>query len=175
MVKLISESPTKLIRGTFAVLNPMTSKIKMVISKSATGQTTKLNTDVVVQDCNVQISKEQYDSILAVSNAMERMLISWQFLEIRPKEKILENQKIWWRYASYALLEQRVKPYTWSRIRRVRQHYKDYMETYKQIILNPNDTELKLDLQKYEDNLSIINVVIARQQARLMVSLNDHD
>ncbi|KAJ8960584.1 hypothetical protein NQ318_013873 [Aromia moschata] len=151
------------------VLNPMTSKIKMVIHKSPAGNVTKLHTDVVVQDCNVQISKEQYDSLLAVANSMDRMLISWQFLSIRPKEKILENQKIWWRYASYALLEQRVKPYTWSRIRRVRQHYKDYMETYKQIILNPNDTELKLDLQKYEDNLSIINVVIARQQARLLV------
>ncbi|RZC35875.1 vacuolar protein sorting-associated protein 13A-like, partial [Asbolus verrucosus] len=29
--------------------------------------------------------------------------------------------------------------------------------------------ELKLDLQKYEDNLSIVNIVIARQQARLLV------
>lgn len=43
------------------------------------------------------------------------------------------------------------------------------METYKQIIANPNDTELKMDLQKHEDNLSVINVVIARQHTRLLV------
>lgn len=33
--------------------------------------------------------------------------------------------------------------------------------------MNPNDTELKLDLQKYEDTLDIVNVVIARQHALL--------
>lgn len=148
----------------------MSSKIKMVINKSQNGQVSKIYTDIVVQDCNIELSKEQYDSIFAMALIMERMLISWQFLQHRPEEKIVDNQKIWWRYASYALLEQRVKPYTWSRIRRVRQHYKEYMETYKQILLNPNDTELKMDLQKYEDHLSVINVVLARQQARLTVS-----
>lgn len=142
----------------------------MVINKSQNGQVSKIYTDIVVQDCNIELSKEQYDSIFAMALVMERMLISWQFLQHRPEEKIVDNQKIWWRYASYALLEQRVKPYTWSRIRRVRQHYKEYMETYKQILLNPNDTELKMDLQKYEDHLSVINVVLARQQARLTVS-----
>ncbi|KAJ8959923.1 hypothetical protein NQ314_006125 [Rhamnusium bicolor] len=96
----------------------------------------------------------------------------WQFLSIRPTDKIVENQKIWWRYASYALLEQRVKPYTWSRIRRMRQYYKDYMETYKQIILNPNDTELKLDLQKYEDKLSIINPSIEEVETYLTTENN---
>lgn len=30
----------------------------------------------------------------------------------------------------------------------------------------PNDTELKLDMQKHEDNLTILNIVIAREHAR---------
>lgn len=76
------------------------------------------------------------------------------------------------RYAYWATLEQRVRPMTWSRIRTTRENYKKYMETYKQIIANPNDTELKLDLQQHEDNLSIVNVVIARRHTRLLVS--DH-
>ncbi|CAH1186159.1 unnamed protein product [Phyllotreta striolata] len=152
------------------VVNPMSSKIKMVLEKSHNSdRVSKIHTEVVMQDCNVQLSKNQYDSVLATVDSMERMLISWQYLQHRPAQKIAENQKIWWRYASYASLEQRVKPYTWSRIRRVRQHYKEYLETYKQILLNPNDTELKLDLQKFEDNLSILNIVLARQQARLTV------
>ncbi|XP_057653630.1 intermembrane lipid transfer protein VPS13A-like [Diorhabda carinulata] len=151
------------------VVNPMSAKIKMVINKTQTGHVSKLYTDIVAQDCNIELTKEQYDSILNAADSMERMLISWQFLAFRPSESIRDNQKDWWRYASYAVLEQRVKPYTWSRIKRVRRNYKQYMETYKKILLNPNDTELKMDLQKYEDNLSIVNVVLARQQARLTV------
>lgn len=130
----------------------------------------KLFTDVVVQDCNLQMTKEQYESIAGVHDSLERMLISWQFLEKRPKESVLENGKAWWKYAYDALLEQRIRPYTWSHIRQMRNHYKEYLETYKQSILNPNDTELKMDLQKFEDNLFVVSVVIARQQARLTVS-----
>lgn len=37
---------------------------------------------------------------------------------------------------------------------------------YTQILLQPNDTELKLDMQKFEDNLTIVNIVIAREHAR---------
>jgi len=35
-----------------------------------------------------------------------------------------------------------------------------------QSLQRPNDTELKLDLQKYEDNLTILNIVIAREHAK---------
>lgn len=145
-------------------------KVKFVINKSAQSIVNKLQADAIIHDCSIRISKAQYKSMIHVADAMQRMLISWTFLSFRPKESIKENSKIWWSYAYNAVLEQRVKPYTWSRIRRVREKYRKYVNTYKEILLNPNDTELKLDLQKYEDDLSIINVVIARQQARLLVS-----
>lgn len=148
----------------------MAIKVKIITNKTVQSKVNKLQVDVVIHDCSIRASHEQYQSMLSVAESMERMLISWTFLPHRPNQTVKENRKIWWRYASYSLLEQRVKPYTWSRIRRVRENYRKYMETYKQILLNPNDTELKLDLQKYEDDLSIINVVIARQQARLLVS-----
>lgn len=157
--------------STYSVtaLNPMAIKLKIVTNKTEQSNVNKLQVDVVIHDCSIRISKKQYDSMLSVADSMERMLISWCFLSYRPNQRISENRKIWWRYASYSLLEQRVKPYTWSRIRRSRENYRRYMHTYKEMLLNPNDTELKLELQKYEDDLPIINVVIARQQARLMV------
>ncbi|XP_050293548.1 intermembrane lipid transfer protein VPS13C-like [Anthonomus grandis grandis] len=151
------------------VLSPLISKIKMTISKSNTGHVADINTDIVIQDCNVQISKDQYDSIMAIISNFDRMLISWQYFSKRPQKRILEDQKAWWRYACWATIEQRIKPLTWSRIKLVRSQYKQYMETYKQIIVNPNDTELRMDLQKHEDNLSVINVVIARQHTRLLM------
>ncbi|XP_030755861.1 vacuolar protein sorting-associated protein 13A-like [Sitophilus oryzae] len=151
------------------ILNPMMSKIKMIITKSNCGHVSDINTEIIVQDCNLQISKVQYDSMIAVVDNFERMSTSWQFIANRPQEKVLDNLKAWWRYAYFATVEQRVKPLTWSKIKTIRGQYKKYIETYKQIIANPNDTELKLDLQKHEDNLSIINVVIARQHTRLLM------
>ncbi|KAI4458553.1 vacuolar protein sorting-associated protein vps13 [Holotrichia oblita] len=154
------------------LIKPMTAKIKMTISRSVNGNINKVLSDIIVQDCNVQVSKEQFRSIFCTIDALKRMWISWEHLPIRPKQRILENKKIWWKYAYHACIEQRVRPYTWSRIRLVRRNYKQYTEIYKKILTNPNDTELKLDLQKYEDQLSIVNIVIARQQARLTVHEN---
>lgn len=147
----------------------MTTKIKVTMNKSNIGNIVKCLIDIIIQDCNIQLSKAQYNSILAVHDSLKRILVSWNFLALRPKEKILDNTKSWWKYAYFAVLEQRVRPYFWKNIKSVRDYYRGYMQTYKQIILNPNDTELKLDLQKYEDNLNIINIVVARQHARLLV------
>lgn len=147
----------------------MTAKIKMTINKSSNESILKVLSDVIVQDFHVQVSQEQCQSILAVADSMNRMLISWNFLHMRPLQQIGENKREWWRYIYEALLEQRVRPYTWQRIQQARYHYRQYTDIYKKILLNPNDTELKMDLQVYEDKLPIINIVLARQQARLTV------
>ena len=34
-------------------------------------------------------------------------------------------------------------------------------------LMRPNDTELKLDLQKYEDFLTTLNIIIARENAKM--------
>ncbi|XP_025830546.1 vacuolar protein sorting-associated protein 13C [Agrilus planipennis] len=153
------------------VLKPMTLKMKMTINKSETGNITKINSDMVVHDCSIQISKDQYYSILETHKSLSRMLISWNYLSLRPSQAVLKNKKAWWRYACQALLEQRIRPYTWTRVKNVREHYKKYIEAYKVILMNPNDTELKLDLQKHEDNLTLLTIVIARQQAKRKVEL----
>lgn len=141
----------------------------MTINKSKVGNIIKVNSDIVIQDFHVQISRRQYESILTVSDSLNRMFISWNFTSIRPQESIKRDRKQWWKYAYEATLEQKVRPYTWSRIKQIRSNYKHYTDIYEKILLNPNDTELKLDLQKYEDKLSIINIVVARQEARLTV------
>lgn len=154
----------------------MTAKLKMTINKNNQANVEKITNDIVIQDCNLQISKDQYISMRNVCDSLSRMFISWNFLHMRPSEKISENRKIWWRYIYLALVEQRIKPFTWSRIRATRQNFKQYTEIYKEILQNPNDTELKLDLQKYEDKLSLVNVIIARKVAKLLVqntSLNE--
>lgn len=77
--------------------------------------------------------------------------------------------KQWWLYAYRVVLETRVRPYTWAAIRKHRENYVAYKQTYKSTLRSPNDTELKLDLQKCEDCLPIVSVVIAREQAKYEV------
>lgn len=69
------------------------------------------------------------------------------------------------------MVEQRVRPYTWAAIKKHRENYTAYKQTYKSTLRSPNDIELKLDLQKCEDNLPIISVVIAREQAKFEVRI----
>jgi len=50
-----------------------------------------------------------------------------------------------------------------------RQNYKSYINVYKKVLVNPNDTELKIDLQMLEDELDIFNLVLAREHAKIEV------
>lgn len=77
-----------------------------------------------------------------------------------------EEPASWWRYAYNSILNYYIKPYTWSHIAKHRKNYRNYKEVCIQSLQRPNDTELKLDLQKYEDSLTILNIVIAREHAK---------
>lgn len=77
-----------------------------------------------------------------------------------------EDASSWWRYAYNSVLDHYIKPYTWSHIVEHRKNYRKYKDACIQSLQRPNDTELKLDMQKYEDNLTILNIVIAREHAR---------
>jgi hypothetical protein len=50
-----------------------------------------------------------------------------------------------------------------------REHYHNYKDTYKKTLLSPHDTELKLDLQVLEDQLGILDIVVAREHAKIEV------
>lgn len=51
----------------------------------------------------------------------------------------------------------------------IRKNYKSYKNVYKKVLVNPNDTELKIDLQMLEDELDIFNLVLAREHAKIEV------
>lgn len=77
-----------------------------------------------------------------------------------------EEPSSWWKYAYNFVLNHYIKPYTWSHIANHRRNYRKYKEACIQCLQRPNDTELKLDMQKHEDSLTILNIVIAREHAR---------
>lgn len=88
------------------------------------------------------------------------------YIKYRPNDNVKENPTAWWKYAYNSILDYNIRPYTWSRVSEHRKNYRKYKEACLQNLLRPNDTELKLDLQKYEDCLTILNMVIAREHAK---------
>lgn len=105
-------------------------------------------------------------------NAHRQSLTLRPYRKYHPETSVRGNCKGWWKYAYKAIVDRSVKPYTWAYFRKHRKNYHQYKNAFKMTLLRPTDTELKLDLQKYEDELTIVSVIIAREHAKIEVSFN---
>ncbi|XP_033208533.1 vacuolar protein sorting-associated protein 13C-like [Belonocnema kinseyi] len=157
------------------LVKPFTTKIKMIISKATETRDSRMLVDIVLQDVAMQVSKDQYITFLRLYDTLHRATVSRHNKKHQPNCTAQENPKSWWKYAHRVVLEQNVQPYTWRRIQAHRTNYKRYKEAFTQTLLKPNDTELKMDLQKYEDTLSILNIVIAREHAKIELKNKNPD
>ncbi|XP_044592317.1 vacuolar protein sorting-associated protein 13A-like isoform X2 [Cotesia glomerata] len=159
------------------LIKPFTTKIKVIMNQSNEGQAARMLVDIVLQDIAMQISDKQFAAFCLLWESLQQGFVERTKLiqKCHPVVKISENSKAWWHYACTAILEQNIRPYTWKYIKTHRENYKVYKETFIQSLLRPNDTELKLDLQKYEDCLTILNIIIAREHAKIELKENYPD
>lgn len=148
------------------LIKPVTCKVKLIMSRSGEARVPRLLLDAVLQDSALQLSRRQYLSVANLANSFQNISINRKYRHLHPKVSVSKDIKKWWKYAFNVVVEQRVKPYTWKAIKTHRQNYQMYLKTYKNTLRSPNDIELKMDLQKCEDSLPIISVVIAREQAK---------
>ncbi|KAG1650405.1 Vacuolar protein sorting-associated protein 13C [Nymphon striatum] len=161
--------------ATFSVQNedfdfmvkPISAKVKVILSKSNDAKVPKLLVDFLLQDAASQFSREQYVSVLKLIQSIQRMGINKQYLKYRPTVPLKKNAKKWWHYAYTSIAEVYIRPYSWERIKKHRQYYRQYKNLYKEKLLKPNDAEIKLDLQKLEDHLDVANILLAREHAKL--------
>lgn len=127
--------------------------------------------DASLGDCVLQSSRAQIQSIQNVYSLLSRSELLRRWISIRPTNPIKSNSKDWWKYGYLAAMEQRYYPYTWRNIQRLRRSYKLYRDTYLQYLQKPScETELKLDLLKCEDLLTLSNIILAREEAKVLVS-----
>ncbi|KAG7205210.1 hypothetical protein KM043_018296 [Ampulex compressa] len=148
------------------LLNPFTAKIKLIIHKGTESLSSRMLVDIVLQDVAMQISEEQYITFCQLYDSLLRAMINRPHRKFRPDKNVHENSSEWWKYAYNAVVEYNIRPYTWAHIVEHRKNYRKYKEACLQNLLRPYDTELKLDMQKYEDSLTILNIIIAREQAK---------
>nr|XP_026488707.1 vacuolar protein sorting-associated protein 13A-like isoform X1 [Vanessa tameamea] len=157
------------------LLKPVTCKVKVIINRSGEARVPRLLLDAVLQDSALQLSRRQYLSIDNLLTSFQRITLNRKYRHLHPGIPLLKDVKKWWRYAYNVVVEQRVRPYTWTAIKKHRENYNIYKKTYKSTLRSPNDIELKLDLQKCEDSLPIISVVIAREQAKFELLSQEPD
>ncbi|XP_059052964.1 intermembrane lipid transfer protein VPS13A-like [Achroia grisella] len=157
------------------LLRPVTCKVKVLINRSGEARVPRLLLDAVLQDSALQLSRRQYLSIDNLLSSFARIKLNRKHRHLHPGVPLTKDIKKWWRYAYNVVVEQRVRPYTWAAIKKHRENYNEYKQTYKSTLRSPNDTELKLDLQKCEDSLPIISVVIAREQAKFELLSQEPD
>ncbi|XP_075975072.1 intermembrane lipid transfer protein VPS13A-like isoform X2 [Anticarsia gemmatalis] len=148
------------------LLKPVTCKVKVLINRSGEARVPRLLLDAVLQDSALQLSRRQYLSINNLLASFARIKLNRKYRHLHPGVPLSKDVKKWWRYAYNVVVEQRVRPYTWAAIKKHRDTYNSYKQIYKSTLRSPNDIELKLDLQKCEDSLPIVSVVIAREQAK---------
>ncbi|XP_050428442.1 intermembrane lipid transfer protein VPS13A-like isoform X2 [Adelges cooleyi] len=148
------------------VLKPVVLKVKIIVNKSNEARVPKLLVDFVLQDAALQLSRKQFVSLMEIAEFMKLAEINRSFRDIRPRAGVVKNAKNWWSYAYKCVLRQRATMY-WQKIKTHRKNFRSYINAYKKVLVNPNDTELKLDLQMLEDELDIFNLVLAREQAKI--------
>ncbi|XP_064292158.1 intermembrane lipid transfer protein VPS13A-like [Plodia interpunctella] len=157
------------------LLKPLSCKVKVLINRSGEARVPRLLVDAVIQDSALQLSRTQLLSIHNLLDSAQRIKLNRKYRHHHPGVPLSKDIKKWWLYAYNAVLEQRVRPFTWTSIKKHRQNYNAYKQTYKSTLRSPNDTELKLDLQKCEDSLPIVSVVIAREHAKFELLSQEPD
>ncbi|KAG8227036.1 hypothetical protein J437_LFUL013823 [Ladona fulva] len=157
------------------LVKPITAKVKVIMNKSNEVRVPKLLVDFLLQDAATQISHKQYISILAVLDCFHRLTINRKFRQFHPGVQVKNNSSQWWKYAYKSVLEQRVRPFSWAYVKKHRDNYRNYKSLFKKTLLSPNDTELKLDLQKAEDTLEIVDIVIAQEHAKIELHQEEPD
>ncbi|XP_067142942.1 intermembrane lipid transfer protein VPS13A-like isoform X2 [Centruroides vittatus] len=149
------------------VMKPVSAKVKMIFNKSSEAKVPKLLLDFLLQDAASQLSREQYISILNLSKSFERMEINRRFAKYHCNVPVHGHAKEWWHYAYTAIVEEYIRPYSWQRIKEHRKRYRRYKEMYKQKLLYPTNTEIRLDVQLLEDHMDIANILMAREETKL--------
>ncbi|XP_077419043.1 intermembrane lipid transfer protein VPS13C isoform X3 [Vanacampus margaritifer] len=159
------------------IFKPIFASAKMRINPNAAQEldSPKVQLHLEVQNIDIQITKPQYVSVVKMLESVDRMVKNAPYRKFRPGVPVHANAPIWWRYAITSILEVHVRPssrmWSWSNMRRHRQHVKTYKALYKTKILSHNkpSPDADVQLQDLEKVLDVFSITLARQQAHMEV------
>ncbi|XP_065685047.1 intermembrane lipid transfer protein VPS13A isoform X3 [Hydra vulgaris] len=125
--------------------------------------------DVVLKEISIEITKNQFESMINLIETFERMAINSVYRKYKPIVSVKENPKLWWKYIFESYVEISYKCWTWERIKQHRGNYRSYVAFYKEKLkdqyLHLNRKTVYENCEKTEELLDVANILIARKQA----------
>ncbi|XP_055872705.1 intermembrane lipid transfer protein VPS13C-like isoform X9 [Biomphalaria glabrata] len=135
----------------------------------------KIFLTLVFDEIAVGLSKDQYDDILELLEAIERMSLMARYKKTRPDKPYKGNAKLWWVHAYSAVLEHTVrrrrKMWSWQNMKRHRMIVREYKDLYTVKLDSKNKITVKQQerLKKLEEDLDVFNISLCRNQAEVNV------
>ncbi|CAH1799949.1 unnamed protein product [Owenia fusiformis] len=149
------------------VIRPISGETKVILNKDGKLNIPMLIADLVIEDIDIIFSRQQYLNLMALLDSFKLMALNQRYRKYAPDMPVKGNAHLWWKYAYNAIVEEKIRPYSWSRIKEHRNKYRQYKNLYKRKLENPSDNEVKNRLKQLEDNLDIANILMAREHAKL--------
>ncbi|XP_043229917.1 vacuolar protein sorting-associated protein 13A-like [Amphibalanus amphitrite] len=150
------------------LVKPLSAKLKVILNLSPERTVPHLLADLVLQDTSVQLSRQQYLSLVHAADSFSRMKVNSQYRKYRPTVEPHGNAAKWWKYAYTCIVEKTIRPYSWERIKEHRRRYREYRAEYLTFLEDPDQKVELLDkLKEMEDGLDATGILLAREEAKI--------
>ncbi|GFO42654.1 vacuolar protein sorting-associated protein 13a-like [Plakobranchus ocellatus] len=149
------------------IMEPAAAQARLILNSDNSMTLPKLFMDFTVEEVEVLISRQQFLNLINLGESFKMMRIQQRYRKYRPDVSLKVNPNAWWHYAYTSIVEEQIRPYSWSRIKAHRAKYKQYVHVYKQYLENPDNEMAQTTLKTLEEGLDVTNILIAREQAKL--------
>uniref|UniRef100_A0A7M5X1J9 Chorein N-terminal domain-containing protein n=2 Tax=Clytia hemisphaerica TaxID=252671 RepID=A0A7M5X1J9_9CNID len=157
------------------ILEPLSLAVHMEVDQDArvSMEYPKFLMQVILKELTLSLSKEQFNGIMKLLDSFMLMEVNQIYRKYKPLKTVKEDPKAWWQYILKSYTETSYKQWTWEYMKSHRELYKKYVKLYYQKLClgfqkNPDPNHLaviKKLIKEQEENLDVINILIARNQA----------
>ncbi|KAH9508957.1 hypothetical protein Btru_048396 [Bulinus truncatus] len=149
------------------IMEPVAAQARLIINTENNFTLPKLFMDFTVEEVEILISRQQFLNLINLSDSFQLMRVNQRYRKYHPNISLKVSPRSWWVYAYSAILEEVIRPFSWVRIKEHRTKFNKYKNLYKNHLEKPEDKQIKKNLYRFEDELDVTNILIAREQAKL--------
>ncbi|XP_034653735.1 vacuolar protein sorting-associated protein 13 [Drosophila subobscura] len=162
------------------VLGPISCNAKLKLNMnpefdSPPFQIPKIDLCLEMETLNVGLTNTQFDNILKLGDAMNRMQLGVPYRKYRPYDlPIKGHAKEWWQFAATSILEEHVRRprrcWTWAHIKQHRDRCNTYAQKYKERELSKKPAAtLTETCSLLEQELDAFNLLLIRQRVNIEI------
>eukprot|EP00106_Octopus_bimaculoides_P016057 XP_014783499.1 PREDICTED: vacuolar protein sorting-associated protein 13A-like isoform X4 [Octopus bimaculoides] len=157
------------------IMKPISAHAKVILNKNGGFKIPKIFSDLSLEDIEVRFSRQQLLNMINLVDSFQMMTVNRKYRKYHPNVPLKVSPQAWWIYAYNAILEERIRPFSWERILKHRTNYKKYKDLYKKHIEFPIDESFKDKLLEVEESLDIFNIFLAREHAKLELKKTENE